>query len=61
MSKYTLNDINFDPAPLSKFVPDPDYKADEEEIKRGYQKNRELMERLQRDFNERKMSGRRIV
>lgn len=61
MSEYTLNDINFNPAPLTLCPIGQGDNADKEELKRTFQKNRELMERLEQQFNERKMSGQRII
>ena len=61
MSRHTLNNVKFDSSPLTLFVPDNDYQADEMELKQSFQRNREMMERLQREFYERKMSGQRIV
>ncbi len=60
MSEYTLNDIKFNPAPYTLPIGQGD-NADKEELKGAFQKNRELMERLERQFNERKMMGQRIV
>lgn len=52
MSKYTLNVIKFDPLPLTLFNPEPAYKADEKGLEERFRKNRELMERLQKELNE---------
>lgn len=61
MSEYTLNDIKFNPAPITLCPAGQGDSADEEELKKAFDKNRELMERLERQFNERKMLGQRIV
>lgn len=61
MNDYTLNDIKFNPAPLTLCPIGQGDNADAEELKMVFQKNKELMERLERQFNERKMSGQRIV
>lgn len=61
MSEYTLNDIKFNPAPLTCCPIGQGDNADEAELKKAFQKNKELAERLERQFNERKMSGQRIV
>ena len=50
MSEYTLNDAKFNPEPLTLFVPDPNYKVDEEKLKRDSQANRERMETFIKDF-----------
>lgn len=61
MSDYTLNDIKFNPAPLTLCPAGQEDGADTEELKITFQKNKELRERLERQFNERKRSGKRIV
>lgn len=61
MSEYTLNDIKFNPAPLTLCPVGQGDHADKEELQKAFQKNKELMERLERQFNERKMLGNRIV
>lgn len=61
MSEYTLNDIKFNPAPLTLCPAGQGDNADAEELQRTFQKNKELMERLERQFNERKVLGQRIV
>ena len=50
MSEYTLNDAKFNPEPLTLFVPDPNYKVDEEKLKRDSQANRERIETFIKDF-----------
>ncbi len=44
MSKYTLNDIKFNPAPLTLCPVGQGDNADKEELKKIFQKNKELME-----------------
>ena len=61
MSEYTLNDIKFNPAPLTLCPAGQEDNADKEELKKAFQKNKELMERLERQFNERKLQGQRII
>ena len=61
MSEYMLNDIKFNPAPLTLCPAGQGDNTDEAELKKIFQKNKELAERLERQFNERKMSGQRIV
>lgn len=61
MGEYTLNDIKFNPAPLTLCPIGQGDNADKEKLKKTFQKNKELAERLERQFNERKMSGQRIV
>lgn len=61
MSEYTLNDIKFNPAPITLCPAGQGDNADKEELKKAFQKNKELMERLERQFNERKMQGQRII
>ena len=48
MRKYTLNDINFNPEPITFFEPDPNYKPDQKAIEESAQKNRELFEEFQK-------------
>ena len=47
MREYTLNDIRFNPEPLTLFEPDPNYKPNEEELEQGFKKNRELIKEMQ--------------
>lgn len=61
MSAYTLNDIRFNPAPLTLCPTGQGDNADKTKLQKAFQKNRELAERLERQFHERKMSGKRIV
>ena len=61
MSEYTLNDIKFNPAHLTLCPIGQGDNADEAELKKTFQKNKELAERLECQFNERKMSGKRII
>ena len=59
--RYTLNDIKYDPFPLTEYTPDPDYTIDDEALKVSFKKNRELTERLFQQFEERKRTNQRIV
>lgn len=61
MSEYTLNDIKFNPAPLTLCPVGQGDNVNEEELKKTFQKNKELMERLEQQFNERKVLGQRII
>lgn len=61
MSEYTLNDIKFNSVPLTLCPIGQGDNADKEELEKAFQKNRELAERLEHQFNERKKSGQRIV
>ena len=61
MSEYTLNDVKFNPAPLTHCPAGQGDNADKDELKKVFQKNKELMERLERQFNERKVLGQRIL
>ncbi len=61
MSEYTLNDIKFNPAPLTLCPAGQGNNADKEKLKKIFQKNKELMERLEWQFNERKVLRQRIV
>ncbi len=61
MSEYTLNDIKFNPASLTLCPAGQGDNADKEKLKKIFQKNKELMERLERQFNERKVLRQRIV
>lgn len=61
MSEYTLNDIKFNPAPLTLCPAGQGDNADEKELQKAFQKNKELIERLERQFNERKVLGQRII
>jgi len=61
MGEYTLNDIKFNPVPLTLCPVGQEDNADKEELKKTFQKNKELTERLERQFNERKVLEQRIV
>lgn len=50
MSEHTLNDIKFNPAPLTLYSVGWEDNADKDELKKIFQKNKELMERLERQF-----------
>lgn len=54
MSEYTLNDIKFNPAPITLCPAGQRDDVDEEELKQIFQENKELLERLERQFQERK-------
>lgn len=62
MSEYTLNDIKFNPNPptLCRIGEGKD-TISESELREGYRKNREMMERLFREFEERKAAGNQII
>ena len=51
MSDYTLNDAKFNPKPLTLFTPDPNYKVDEEKVKRDSKANRESFEKFKKELN----------
>jgi hypothetical protein len=61
MSEHALNDIKFNPAPLTLYSVGWEDNADKDELKKIFQKNKELMEHLERQFNERKVLGQRIL
>lgn len=61
MSDYTLNDIKFNPPPLTLCSLGQGDNVDEEVIKTTGKKNKELMERLFREFDKRKTTGNRIL
>ena len=44
MESYVLNDVEYDFKPLEVFVPDPDYKVDEKELKKSIEKIRRLLQ-----------------
>lgn len=46
MEHYVLNDVEYDFKPLEIFVPDPDYKADEKELKKSIEKNKAIIARI---------------
>lgn len=45
MESYILNDIEYDFKPLEIFVPDPNYKVDEKELKKSLEKNKVIITR----------------
>ena len=50
MSEYTLNDTNFNPEPLTLFVPDPNYRVDEEKLQKDFKENKERIEMFINDY-----------
>ena len=50
MRQYTMDDIIFNPEPLTLFEPDPNYKPNEEELEQGFKKNRELIREMQTEL-----------
>lgn len=54
MSEYTLNDIKFNPAPITLCPAGQRDEADEEELRQIFRENKELLERLEHQFLERK-------
>ena len=61
MREYTLNDIKYNPDPITLCPLGQKDDVDEEDLKADGKRNRELMERLFREFEERKVSGNRIL
>ena len=61
MSEYTLNDIKYNPTPLTLCAIGTDYKADRKKLDDSFKQNRELMKKLQSEFEQRKLSGARII
>ena len=59
--RYSLNDIKYEPFPLTEYKPDPDYKVDDEALEVSFKMNKELMERLLEQFEERRRTNQRIV
>ncbi len=45
MESYILNDVEYDFKPLEVFVPNPNYKVDEEELKKSIEKNKAIIAR----------------
>ncbi len=55
MSAYTLNDNAFDPTPLTLYVPTgAELKVDENILQESFKNNRDLMRRMEKEFEERK-------
>lgn len=54
MSEYTLNDIKFNPAPITLCPAGQRDDVDEEELRQIFRENKELLKRLERQFRERK-------
>lgn len=53
MSEYTLNDIKFNPEPITLCPAGQSDDVDEEELRQMFRENKELLERLERQFQER--------
>ena len=53
MSKTALNDVTYNFEPLELFVPDSDYKSNEEELQKSIQKSREFISFIQ-DYKKKK-------
>ena len=50
MSKTALNDVTYNFEPLELFVPDSDYKVNEEELQKSIQKSQKFISFIQ-DYN----------
>ena len=48
MRNTILNDMSYNFEPLKLFRPNPDYKVNEQELKKSIEKNRELIARIQK-------------
>lgn len=46
MSNVVLNDMRYSFEPLKLFLPNPEYKVDEKELKKSMQKSREMIQRI---------------
>ena len=46
MSSSVLNDKKYDFEPLKLFVPSPNYKVDEEALRKSIEKNKAIIEKL---------------
>ncbi|MBO5068824.1 MAG: hypothetical protein J6C37_00445 [Roseburia sp.] len=51
MRNAALNDMNYNFEPLKLFRSKPDYKVDEQELKKSIEKNRELIARIKKKNN----------
>lgn len=57
--EYTLNDLIYTPGPVEEIIVNPDYDPywDEKESLERSRKNREIGEKLLREFREREETG----
>lgn len=53
MSKTALNDVTYNFEPLELFVPDSNYKVNEEELQKSIQKSQDLISFIQ-DYKKKK-------
>lgn len=53
MSKTALNDVTYNFEPLELFVPDSNYKVNEEELQKSIQKSQEFISFIQ-DYKKKK-------
>ena len=53
MSKTALNDVTYNFEPLELFIPDSNYKVNEEELQKSIQKSREFISFIQ-DYKKKK-------
>ena len=61
MRKYTLNDIQFNPSPLTLVDLKEDETVNEAELERERRYNKELMEQLENEYSERQRTGQLIT
>ena len=57
MSKTALNDVTYNFEPLELFVPDSDYKVNEEELQKSIQKSQEFISFIQEYKKKEKVEG----
>lgn len=53
MEKTALNDVTYRFEPLELYVPDPEYKVDETELRKSIQRSQEFISFIQ-DYKKRK-------
>lgn len=55
MREYTLNDNSFNPEPLTLFIPTgTESQVDEAQLQESFKRNREMMQQMETEFDERK-------
>ena len=59
MREYTLNDSSFNPEPLTLYVPTgAESQVDNAQLQESFKRNREMMQQMEAEFNERKKKWR---
>ncbi len=56
MKKVILNDLSYDFEPFKEYQPDPNYKVDEEGLRKSQEQSQDILSLFQ-EYNEKKQVG----